>query len=98
VPIYQTSTFAQPEGRRAPRLRVRPHRQPDPDALQRCLASLEGTEEAVCFASGLAAEDAVFRLLSPGDHVVMANDVYGGTWRQIDQVHRRFGLEVTRST
>jgi cystathionine gamma-synthase len=95
VPIYQTSTFAQP--------RVGEHLgydyartgNPTRTALQEVLASLEGTDAAVCFASGLAAEDAVFRLLAPGDHVVMANDVYGGTWRQIDKVHARFGLEVS---
>ncbi|MDX1620116.1 MAG: cystathionine gamma-synthase, partial [Nitriliruptorales bacterium] len=68
---------------------------PTRTALQECLASLEGTDAAVCFASGMAAEDAVLRLLDPGDHVVLADDVYGGTWRLIDKVHRRYGLEVT---
>ena len=95
VPIFQTSTFAQP--------RVGEHLgydyartgNPTRTALQECLAALEDTDEAVCFASGLAAEDAVFRLLSPGDHVLMADDVYGGTWRQIAHVHTRFGIEVT---
>ena len=95
VPIHQTSTFVQD--------RVGEHRgyeyartgNPTRDALQTCLASLEGAEACVAFASGLAAEDAVFRLLSPGDHVVMADDVYGGTWRQVAHVHRRFGISVT---
>ena len=92
VPIYQTSTFVQ-DG-------VGEHRgyeyartgNPTRTALQTVLASLEGTDAAVCFASGLAAEDAVFRLLAPGDHVVIADDVYGGTWRQLDRVHARFGV------
>ena len=95
VPIYQTSTFVQ-DG-------VGQHRgweyartgNPTRDALQECLASLEGAEACVAFASGLAAEDAIFRLLSPGDHVVMADDVYGGTWRQVAQVHQPWGLQVT---
>lgn len=95
VPIYQTSTYAQTA--------VGEHRgydysrtgNPTRTALEECLASLEGAEAAVAFASGLAAEDAVFRLLSPGDHVVMADDVYGGTWRQVDRVHRRFGIATT---
>jgi cystathionine gamma-synthase len=95
VPIWQTSTFVQDA--------VGEHRgweyartgNPTRDALQTCLASLEGAEDAVAFASGLAAEDAVFRLLGPGDHVVMADDVYGGTWRQVSRVHQRFGIEVT---
>jgi len=95
VPIYQTSTFAQDA--------VGQHRgweyartgNPTRDALQTALASLEGSEDAVCFASGLAAEDAILRLLSPGDHLVMANDVYGGTYRQIARVHAKAGLEFT---
>ncbi len=94
VPIYQTSTFAQP--------RVGEHLgydyartgNPTRTALETCLASLEGTDAAVCFASGLAAEDAVLRLLSPGDRVLLANDVYGGTWRLIAEVHQRFGIGV----
>jgi cystathionine gamma-synthase len=95
VPIFQTSTFAQPRVGEHLGYEYARTGNPTRTALQTCLASLEGTEEAVCFASGLAAEDAVFRLLSPGDHVVMANDVYGGTWRQIAQVHARFGIEVS---
>jgi cystathionine gamma-synthase len=95
LPIYQTSTFAQP--------RVGEHLgydyartgNPNRTALQSCLASLEDTDAAVCFASGLAAEDAILRLLAPGDHVIMANDVYGGTWRQVSRVHSRFGIEVS---
>ena len=95
VPIYQTSTFAQPRVGEHTGYEYARTGNPTRTALQQCLASLEGTDEAVCFASGLAAEDAVFRLLSPGDHVVMADDVYGGTWRQIAQVHARFGIEVS---
>jgi cystathionine gamma-synthase len=95
VPIYQTSTFAQPKVGEHTGYEYARTGNPTRTALQQCLASLEGTDEAVCFASGLAAEDAVFRLLSPGDHVVMADDVYGGTWRQIAQVHARFGIEVS---
>jgi cystathionine gamma-synthase len=95
VPIFQTSTFAQPKVGEHLGYEYARTGNPTRTALQTCLASLEDTDEAVCFASGLAAEDAVFRLLSPGDHVVMADDVYGGTWRQIAQVHARFGIEVS---
>jgi len=95
VPIYQTSTFAQPAVGQHLGYEYARTGNPTRTALQECLASLEGTEEAVCFASGLAAEDAILRLLAPGDHVIIANDVYGGTWRLIDQVHARFGIEVT---
>ncbi|MFP4635106.1 MAG: cystathionine gamma-synthase [Nitriliruptoraceae bacterium] len=95
VPIFQTSTFAQPAVGEHLGYEYARTGNPTRTALEQCLASLEATDRAVCFASGLAAEDAVFRLLSPGDHVVMADDVYGGTWRQIDQVHTRWGIEVT---
>jgi cystathionine gamma-synthase len=95
VPIFQTSTFAQPRVGEHTGYEYARTGNPTRTALQEVLAALEDTDEAVCFASGLAAEDAVFRLLSPGDHVVMANDVYGGTWRQIAQVHARWGIEVS---
>jgi cystathionine gamma-synthase len=95
VPIYQTSTFAQPAVGQHLGYEYARTGNPTRTALQECLASLEATEAAVCFASGLAAEDAVIRLLTPGDHIVCANDVYGGTWRQLDQVHARFGIAST---
>ncbi|MDX1659023.1 MAG: cystathionine gamma-synthase [Nitriliruptorales bacterium] len=95
VPIYQTSTFAQPAVGEHTGYEYARTGNPTRTALQQCLASLEGTEAAVCFASGMAAEDAVLRLLDPGDHVVLADDVYGGTWRLIDKVYRRYGIEVT---
>jgi cystathionine gamma-synthase len=95
VPIFQTSTFAQPRVGEHTGYEYARTGNPTRTALQTALAALEGAEQAVAFASGLAAEDAVFRLLSPGDHVVMADDVYGGTWRQVAQVHSRFGLEVS---
>jgi cystathionine gamma-synthase len=95
VPIYQTSTFAQPRVGEHSGYEYARTGNPTRTALQECLASLEGTDRAVAFASGLAAEDAIFRLLAPGDHVVMADDVYGGTWRQIAKVHGRFGIEVS---
>lgn len=95
VPIFQTSTFAQPRVGEHTGYEYARTGNPTRTALETCLAALEGADRAVAFASGLAAEDAVFRLLSPGDHVLMADDVYGGTWRQIAEVHTRFGIEVT---
>ena len=95
VPIFQTSTFAQPKVGEHLGYEYARTGNPTRTALETCLAALEGAERAVAFASGLAAVDAVFRLLEPGDHVVMADDVYGGTWRQIAQVHSRFGIEVS---
>ncbi len=95
VPIYQTSTFAQSAPGKHSGYEYARTGNPTRTALQEVMASLEGTDRAVAFASGLAATDAVLRLLDPGDHVVMADDVYGGTWRQIARVHGRFGIEVT---
>ncbi len=95
VPIFQTSTFAQDAPGKHSGYEYARTGNPTRTALQEVLASLEGTDRAVAFASGLAATDAVLRLLDPGDHVVMADDVYGGTWRQISRVHARFGIEVS---
>ncbi|HWC68380.1 MAG TPA: cystathionine gamma-synthase [Acidimicrobiales bacterium] len=66
---------------------------PTRTALETCLAALEGAPHGLAFASGLAAEDAILRLLSPGDRVVLGNDAYGGTFRLIDKVHRPYGIE-----
>ncbi len=68
---------------------------PTRSALEECLASLEGARHGLAFASGLAAEDAVLRLLRPGDHVVIPNDAYGGTFRLFDKVWRPVGVEHT---
>jgi len=64
-------------------------------AYELCLASLEGAAHGLAFASGMAAEDAVLRLLAPGDHVLLPNDVYGGTYRLLDQVLGPAGLAWT---
>jgi cystathionine gamma-synthase len=68
---------------------------PTRSALEACLAALEDAAHGLAFASGLAAEDAILRLLSPGDRVLLGNDAYGGTFRLIDKVHRPFGIEWT---
>jgi cystathionine gamma-synthase len=92
TPIYQTSTFAQTAvGEHAGWAYARGGN-PTRDALEAAIASLEGGRHGVAFSSGLAACDAVLRQLRPGDHVVMANDVYGGTYRQIARVHQPWGL------
>ncbi len=95
VPVYQTSTFRQPAVGEPIGHDYARSGNPTRDALQEALASLEGADDCVAFASGLAAEDAILRTLSPGDHVIVANDVYGGTWRLLDRVHTRWGLQVT---
>lgn len=64
-------------------------------ALEECLAALEGAARGSAFASGLAAEDAVLHLLRPGDHLLIPDDAYGGTFRLVDRVYGRLGVSHT---
>lgn len=93
-PLYQTTTFAQDGiGKLRNGYEYGRGTNPTRDALQAQLAALEGGEFAFSFASGLAAEDALIRaLLVPGDHIVMGNDVYGGTYRLITRVLSVWGI------
>ncbi|MCW2640498.1 MAG: cystathionine gamma-synthase [Dactylosporangium sp.] len=96
-PIYQTSTYAQ-DAVGDPRLGYEYSRSGNPtrDALQECLAALEGGRRGLAFASGLAAEDTLLRTVcQPGDHVVIPGDAYGGTYRLFARVAQRWGLEFT---
>jgi cystathionine gamma-synthase len=95
-PIYQTSTFVQ-DGIGGLRDGYEYARSANPtrDSLQEQLASLEGGAHGFSFASGLAAEDILLRsVLRPGDHVVMGNDVYGGTHRLVSKVHVPWGVSL----
>ncbi|MEZ5408975.1 MAG: cystathionine gamma-synthase [Acidimicrobiales bacterium] len=92
VPVFQTSTFAQEAVGKHSGYEYGRTGNPTRTALQRVLASLEEASFGVAFASGLAAEDAVLRLLEPGDHVVLGNDAYGGTFRLISRVFARTGI------
>lgn len=93
-PLYQTTTFAQDGiGKLRNGYEYGRGTNPTRDALQTQLAALEGGEFAFSFASGLAAEDALIRaLLVPGDHIIMGNDVYGGTYRLINRVLSVWGI------
>ncbi len=95
VPISPATTFAQEQ--------VGVHRgyeysrtgNPTRTALQDCLASLEGASHGLAFASGMSAEDTLLRTLSPGDHIILGNDAYGGTFRLISAVVAPMGVEWT---
>ena len=97
VPIYATSTFAQ-DGVGGLREGYEYARTGNPTrtALETCLAALEGGRHGRAFASGMAATDALLRATCrPGDHVVIPDDAYGGTFRLIDKVFRHWGIEHT---
>ena len=95
TPVHLTSTFVQ----EAPDVhqgydyaRVA---NPTRTALEGNLASLEGAEHGIAFASGVAGIDAILRRLRPGDHVVSTSDLYGGTYRLMTQIHQPYGVEFT---
>ncbi|TKG61363.1 cystathionine gamma-synthase [Prauserella endophytica] len=95
VPIYQTSTYAQDGvgGTREGDYEYSRTANPTRTALEEALAALEGARHTLAFGSGMAASDAVLRAtLRPGDHLVLGNDVYGGTFRLIDKVLTQWGV------
>ena len=93
TPISLATTFAQDEVGKHGGYEYARSDNPTRRAYETCMASLEGAAHGLSFASGLAAEDAVLRLLRPGDHVVIPNDAYGGTFRLVARVHGPNGLE-----
>ena len=95
IPIYQTSTYAQPAVNEPKAWDYARGGNPTREALQVALASLEGGDRAFCFASGMAAETTLLLTLQPGDHVVLADDVYGGTHRLLQKVLGPWGLGVS---
>ena len=96
VPIYQTSTYTQQAPGRNKGYEYSRTGNPTRAALEECVAALEGAEHGLAFASGLAATTAVMSLLSPGDHVVAGDDLYGGSYRLFDKVLQKSnGLDFT---
>jgi len=95
-PIYQTSTYIQDGlGRPHHGYEYARTRNPTREAWEANLAALEGGRYGFAFASGLAALDTVLKLLSAGDHVVVGNNIYGGSHRQMEQIYARFGFRFT---
>ncbi len=95
TPIYQTSTYQQNA--------VGEHRgyeysrtgNPTRTALEKCIADLEGSDFGLTFSSGMAAIDMLIRTLDPGDHVLVGNDVYGGTYRLFESEYRRYNINFS---
>ncbi|MCO5215601.1 MAG: cystathionine gamma-synthase [Thermomicrobiales bacterium] len=95
VPIFQTSTFKWPEVGTSTGYEYSRTANPTRAALQASIASLEGAEWGLAFASGTAAMREVAMLLNPGEHILMARDAYGGTFRLLDVHTRRHGIDVS---
>jgi cystathionine gamma-lyase len=92
VPIYATSTFTQEAPGHHKGYEYARSGNPTRTALETCLAALEGSEQALAFASGLAATTAVLSTLRPGDEVAAAADLYGGTFRLLERVFKPWGV------
>ena len=95
VPIFQTSTYVQPELGRNKGYEYARTKNPTRSALEANLAALERGMHAHCFASGMSATDTVFRTLEKGDHVVAGENMYGGSYRLFSRVCEKFGIEFT---
>ena len=95
TPIYQTSTYVQEGLGRHKGYEYARTQNPTREALERCVASLEGGVHGFAFASGLAALDTLLKLLTAGDHIVCGENVYGGSHRLMERVYARLGLSTT---
>jgi cystathionine beta-lyase/cystathionine gamma-synthase len=94
-PIHLATTFAQQGVGKHKGFEYSRSGNPTRAALEECLAGLEDAKHALAFSSGLGAETTLMLLLSPGDHVVYMEDVYGGTFRLFDKVLKRYGMTFT---
>ena len=93
VPIYQTSTYVQSAPGKNKGYEYARSQNPTRKALEDALAIIENAKHALCFGSGVAATDAVIKLLQPGDEVIAASDMYGGTYRLFTKVFEKFGIK-----
>lgn len=93
TPIYQTTTYVQQAPGEHKGFEYSRTQNPTREALQNNLAALENGKYGLCFASGLAATDAVLKTLNPGDEVLSTNDLYGGTYRIFTKLYAKYGLK-----
>src|SRR6186713_870619 len=92
TPIYQTSTYVQEAPGKNKGYEYARSQNPTRTALERAFAEIENAKYALAFSSGVAATDAVIKLLEPGDEVICGNDMYGGTYRLFTKVFEKFGI------
>ena len=93
TPIYQTSTFVQEAPGVNKGYEYARSKNPTRSALESAFAAIENGAYGLAFSSGVAATDAVLKLLQPGDEVIAANDMYGGTYRLFSKVYEKFGIK-----
>ena len=93
TPIYQTSTYIQKSPGDHKGFEYSRTGNPTRNTLEKNIAALENGKHGLCFGSGLAAVDAIIKLLSPGDEVISTNDLYGGTYRIFTKVFENFGIK-----
>ncbi|MEO6719728.1 MAG: cystathionine gamma-synthase [Ferruginibacter sp.] len=93
TPIYQTSTYVQAAPGQHKGYEYARSQNPTRKALEEALAVLENAKYGLAFSSGVAATDAVIKLLAPGDEVITSNDLYGGTYRLFTKVFEKFGIK-----
>src|SRR5690606_37993761 len=92
TPIYQTSTYVQAAPGDHKGYEYARTQNPTRHALEASIAALENGTHGICFASGMAAMDAIIRLLNAGDEVLACNDLYGGSYRLLTKVYARLGI------
>lgn len=93
TPIYQTSTYVQQAPGKHKGYEYARTQNPTRNALQTALAALENGKHGLCYASGLAATDAILKLFKPGDEIIATNDLYGGSYRIFTKIFGNFGLK-----
>lgn len=94
TPIYQTSTYAQESPGVHKGYEYARTQNPTRTALEQNLAALENGRSAIAFSSGLAAMDAVLKLLNPGDEIISTNDLYGGSYRIMTKIYEKYGIKT----
>jgi cystathionine beta-lyase len=95
LPIHQTSTFAQDDPEHFGAHDYARSGNPTREAVEKAIATLEGGERGLAFASGMAAISSALLLFGPGDHLIVSDDVYGGTYRVLTTLFARWGLEAS---
>ena len=93
TPIFQTSTYVQAAPGKNKGYEYARSQNPTRTALEKAFATIENGRHALAFSSGVAATDAVIKLLQPGDEVIAANDMYGGTYRMFTKIFEKFGVK-----